>query len=94
VKLECLPSSGRLLLIPAVGHEQRVHPDRVEHGTNGVHEDQLVIFVVLRVLGAQVAEKVAGEHAVETVEEGVEAYLDVDLLDLGQALDVLIAPGR
>jgi hypothetical protein len=59
-----------------------------------VHEDQLVIFVVLRVLGAQVAEKVAGEHAVETVEEGVEAYLDVDLLDLGQALDVLIAPGR
>ena len=94
VQLELPPPGGRLLQLPGVRDEQRVHAHRVEHRADGVHEDELVVLVALRVLLPQVREEVAGVHAVEAVEEGVQAHLDVHLLDLGQALDVLIAPRR
>ena len=80
--------------LPGVRDEQRVHSDRVEHRADRVHEDELVVLVVLRVVLPQVGEEVAGVHAVEAVEEGVQAHLHVHLLDLRQALDVLIAPRR
>ena len=74
--------------------KERVHADGVEHGADGVDEDELVVLVVLGVVLPQVGEEVAGVHPVEAVEEGVEADLHVHLLDLRQALDVLVPPGR
>ena len=74
--------------------EERVHADGVEHGADGVDEDELVVLVVLGVVLPQVREEVAGVHPVEAGEEGVEADLHVHLLDLRKALDVLVPPGR
>ena len=78
---------------PGVRDKERVHADGVEHGADGVDEDELVVLVVLGVVLPQVGEEVAGVHPVEAVEEGVEADLHVHLLDLRQALDVLVPPG-
>ena len=94
MELELLPPARRLLELPRVRDEQRVHAHRVEHRTNSVDEDELVVLVALRVLGAQVGEEVAGKHAIKAVEESVQAHLDVHLLDLRQALDVLVPPRR
>ena len=78
---------------PGVRDKERVHADGVEHGADGVDEDELVVLVVLGVVLPQVGEEVAGVHPVEAVEEGVEAHLHVHLLDLRNALDVLVPPG-
>lgn len=52
----------------------------------------LLLLVVVRVLGPQVGEEVAGEHSVEPVEEGEQTDLEVNLLDLRQVPDALVAP--
>ncbi len=49
----------------------------------------LLFLVVVRVLRPQVGEEVAGEHPIETMEEGEEADLKVNLLDFRQIFDAL-----
>ena len=64
-----------------------MHFDGGQHGFDGMREHSMVFSIVFRVVDPQVAEKIAREHAIESVEKGIETHLDVNLLHFGQNFD-------
>lgn len=66
VQLHLLPAGGGHLLLLARGDQVRMHLDRVDHGLDGVVEDELTLLVALIVVTAEEFEKVDRKHAVQS----------------------------
>ena len=97
MSLECVTSSGCIRTVFSMG---RMVCENTTFGEETIVKKHKltneiphhVLLVRFRVVSPEVGQEIAGEHPVQPVEEGVQPHLDVELLHLRQALDVLVAP--